>query len=273
MKIRTDFVTNSSSSSFVVDLNIQLLDGTAITISSHEESGDMNAKGCSFIARDSAGNVIASGDCDPVEYCMTEMEFFDPEEIPYEVMEALQLELLPVNLTKIRSASSLEDLVRAIKKPFGLYRRVETDEDACTYEDGDAAEIIGQLQESFSAMVEKCDSVLSEHLTSVSDLKNASVSMEFGGYGEFLAAPDEILGEIFTWVEQKELIPVLDEDDEDEISNKLRSLNCLTSYTDEAINTLINFWKNCECAPSTCNVTQTLLPDGKIDLAITWEEF
>ena len=91
MKIRTDFVTNSSSSSFVVDLDLRLLDGTSITLSSHEDSGDFDSKGCSFTARDAAGSVLASGECDPFEYCSTEMEIFDPDEVPYEVNEVIDV--------------------------------------------------------------------------------------------------------------------------------------------------------------------------------------
>lgn len=275
MKIRADFVTNSSSSSFVVALSLRLLDDTAISIDSSESSGDYDGTGCSFAATDSGGKTIASGECDLLAYCMTEMDIYDPEEIPWEAKEAVDVGASSVNLIKISSASSLETLIAAITEPFGLdsyFEVEEMDDEEDEFEDEDTAEIIEQLQTRFNSMVDDCGSFLNEHLTKVSDLKGATVSMEFSGRGEFLADREEILRHVFDQNQKEEIVSILSKGDKDEIVEKLRTLQYLKNFSDEALDVLVDFWKNCDCAPETCNVTQTLRSDGKIDLAISWEE-
>lgn len=274
MKIRTDFVTNSSSSSFVVSLNLQLSDGTSIVIDNHEDFGDLNTKGCKFVAKDSAGQTIAAGECDPCEYCMTEMDL-EPDDIPLEVDDQVSIIVNghTLNLIGISSAKNISTLITAITKPFALDSHFTDDDDEdciVEYEDETAEEIVNELKARFNTMVDDCNSVLAAHLTKVSDLTSATVSMEFSGRGEFLADRNEIIEHIFNYWERDEIINILSEDDEEEILEKLRDLKCLENFTDDALSTLVNFWKNCDYAPDMCNVTQTLREDGKIDLTITW---
>ena len=268
MKIRTDFVTNSSSSSFVVSLNLLLSDGTAVRISSHKDDGDYSGGGCSFWAKDASGKTIASGTYDPVEYCMTEMDMFDPDEIPYQVVESVDISPSSVDLVRLSTACSLKALIAAITKPFGLDAQPTYEDDK--EENEIVMEVIEELRGQFHAVIDGCNGVLHTHLKQTSDLDSASVCMEFSGYGEMLASPDEILHRIFDGAQASAVIDVLDEYEE-ECAEKLRELQFMEQFSDEALESLIGFWKNCDCAPENCRVTQKLRADRKIDLEITWE--
>ena len=265
MKIRTDFVTNSSSSCFVVDLDLQLLDGTAISIGSCEESGDDESIICSFTAKDESGRVIASGKYDPFEYCCTEMGNSDPydtQDILDEVYQSIDVRVSSINLIGISNATSVKALIAAITEPFGLDCHCEKNKDA--------TQIVAALQKRFNSMVDNCGKVLRTHLSKVSDLKKAKVSMAFWGRGEFIAGPEEILQNIVGW--NQKIIDILSADNENEIMKKLRVLKDLDRFSDDSLHALIDFWKNFDYAYDSCNISQVLRPDGKIDLSFSWDD-
>ena len=200
--------------------------------------------------------------------------------MPWEVSEAIELDVAPLNLSEISSATTLKSLISAITKPFGLdcHMAAESADDEeddeeyeDEYEDEETAVIIEEIKSRFNAMVDNCTSLLETHLTKTSDLKDARISMEFSGRGEFLADQDEILQRIFGWSQKEEILVILSEDDEGDIIEKLKSLEYLKNFTEESLKALINFYKNCDCAPDECNIVQQLQSDGKIDLTISWE--
>ena len=266
MKIRTDFVTNSSSSSFVIDLRIQLEDGTKIDLSGHEESGDFEGGGCSFSAYDADGNRIAHSSCEPLEEIdfgdidFEDMEDFDPEEFMGSMGGAFSVSSMV--LSDISKVSDVEELIEFIKQPFGFNSSWED-----KYEDEDWESENNGIERKIESVANTCQEVISEHLTEMSDIKYFEVNMEFSGRGEDLASPEDIIEQMFGWEQSRTIIKTLNMKD----AEKLRNLKELEMYTDESLKALSDFWAECDYAPDECTVKQMLKPDGKIDMEISFE--
>lgn len=272
MKIRTDFVTNSSSSSFVVDLTVEFEDGKKMEVYGEEYAGDYDSEGIVATITDENGE--KSIVCSAEDYCGEELEIFDPEDIPWEVHEIMGLSVNGINLSDFNQDDSVEDLKKLLLKPFGLdkpFRNAEYDDDEeFEYEDEFAEEIIEALRDRFDEIVSSCNDLLNEHTSGGQDIKSLQTKAEFGGRGEMLANPDEILQKIFGYEDGQKIYEAIDESDEEAASEKLADMECLKKMTKESLENLISFVKECDCTPDECTVLQKVLPDGKVEIDIDY---
>lgn len=274
MKIRTDFVTNSSSSSFVVNLKLQFLDGISLTVTQEEISGDEETKSCAFTVAASDGNVITREEFAPMYICVEEGADCDPYDIPY---DAIPMGSGTVDLCAILNASDPGALAEAVKVPFGLDCAPVGDsadeddyEEEIDYDEDETGDFVSLLRDRQAEFGSALDGEMSTYLAKPSDLKSASVSMEFSGMGEWLADSEEILERVFGHGRWHRISAILSGSDEAQIMAKLRAMRELNGFTDESLERLIRFRKDCDYTPEKCVVEQHLLPGGLIDMTIEW---
>lgn len=299
MKIRTDFVTNSSSSSFVVDLKIELEDGTSLCFSRYETSGDADTNGRSYVARNASKEIIANVTCDPYEYCRNNLDIYDPDAVPWEITDVFSSGAESVDLNKISNASNVAELIKVLTSPFNFDNTInpdlvcdfEYDDEECyddeeeDYEDFDDFDEYGELSNEEIAtalrtlvgyhneITNSSNSILKEHLQKTSDLKSVKLVAEFSGRGDCLSDAEDIVGYLIKDYKQKrEVVDVLNNDDKDEIINNLRGLTYLKNYTTTTLVNLVEFYKSFSDTYDVCRIVQTLTPDG-INVTFEIEEY
>ena len=176
MKFRTDFVTNSSSSSFAVELNLQLEDSTEISLSGNHGEGDGNWCECCFSAKNALTKKSVYYDYIPYGYCVE--RGMPEEDASWQFNRFCWLSVAPVDILRISRTKSLKRLIGEIESPFRLRYRMPTEskylddefEDFEEEYEGNADKetimaLIVDLSRRFNAMADACHETLTTHIT------------------------------------------------------------------------------------------------------------
>ena len=231
MKIRTDFVTNSSSSSFMVNLEMKFQKGETILLNCADCTGDYESKYLYVKATDGDGNDIVRNSVGCSE---------DDDFSYYDVNHIIgDIEFGHLNFAEALEEENISKLIKTLENAFSINpssEHKENDEDGEEDEeleiledyDEETLERILEAKDTLQKIADDSHEFLIRNLTSKDDVKEISLSMEFGGRGEFLASREHILEKIFGWSDSSDVLDILEEKSDQETTLKeLKELPCM----------------------------------------------